>query len=227
MKSNSTSSRRNYGGISADDRDELRRAALVEAGIAGFGVDGFNGTTIESLCSAAKLSTRDFYSCFDSKENLLLEVYDKIVAESMTAVAAAFGERELLTAEDALAAIEATLGAFAHSMTADARRARINFVVVVGVSERVELRRRTAIHQFAALIETFIGMLRERELINEDVISPVLGVALVGAVHETLTDWVTGDERRPLEQVVDGLVAVFRTALPRPATTSGAPSRSR
>lgn len=215
MNGNSDTARRDYGGISSADRDAQRRAALVEAGIACFGDDGFAGTTIEALCGRARVSTRDFYGVFAGKENLLLAVYDRVIEDSTAAVVRAFGERDVRTAEDAAAAMRAALLAFAESMTADRRRAQINFIVVVGVSPQVELRRREAIHRFAELIEAFIGLLDERRLIRHEIVSPVLYVALVGAVHETLTDWLIRSERPPLAEVVDDLSRLFQFALMR------------
>lgn len=215
MSGLSETSRRDYGGISSADRDALRREALVDAGIACFGDDGFAGTTIEALCSLARVSTRDFYGVFASKEDLLLAVYDRVIEDSNAAVVRAFSEHELRTSEDAASAMRSALLAFAESMTADRRRARVNFIVVVGVSPTVELRRRSAIHGFAELIETFIGLLDERQLIRHEIVSPVLCVALVGAVHETLTDWLIREERPPLIEVVDDLAALFQFALLR------------
>lgn len=215
MEINTPTTTRSYGGISAADREARRRAALVDAAIAGFGENGYAGTTIESLCSAARVSTRDFYPLFGSKEDLLLAAYDRVIEDSTASVVNAFGERELGTPNDAAAAMRAALTAFAESMTGDRHRAQVNFIVVVGVSARVEARRREAIHAFAELIRAFIDLLNARGLIRSEIVSPVLCVALVGAVHETLTDWLIRPERPPLEVVIDDLSRLFQLALLR------------
>ena len=213
MKSKSTTPTRSYGGVSADNRETQRRDQLVEAGVRGFGKTGVARTTVGSFCTEARVSTRDFYRFFGSKEDLLLEVYDRVIDDAMLAVTTALAEHELEHRDDIAGAMHAGLGAFAESMTADEDRARINFIVVVGVSARVELRRREAIHGFAQLIEAFIGILDQRGLVKHEIISPVLYVALVGAIHETLTDWVIRSERPPLDGVVADLANLFRVTL--------------
>jgi AcrR family transcriptional regulator len=213
MKSKSKNLKRDYGGISSSERDTMRRESLVNAGLICFGEHGFAATTIEALCSDARISTRDFYSIFGSKEELLVAVYDRVIEDSTAEVVRAFSGLELNTPSEAAAAMRAALNAFAISMTGDEHRARVNFIVVVGVSPEVEQRRRKAIHNFAELIGAFIALLDERRLIKREVVSPVLCVALVGAVHETLTDWLIRPERPPLESVVDDLSALFEVAL--------------
>jgi AcrR family transcriptional regulator len=213
MTRNLKTPKRDYGGISSADRDVRRRESLVDTALVGFGEAGFAGTTIESLCSDARVSTRDFYRLFNSKEELLLAAYDVVIEDAMAAVVSVFGELELLTPSDAAAAMQAAVGAFAEAMTADPHRARINFIVVVGVSPRVELRRRAAIHSFAELIGAFIAVLDQRGLIKSEVVSPILCVALVGAVHETLTDWLIRPEQPPLEEVIRDLASLFKAAL--------------
>lgn len=215
MPVNSPTTTRDYGGISADARNAQRRERLIEAGLVGFGDDGFAGTTIESLSSRARISTRDFYAIFKSKEELLLAVYDRVVEDAMVAVRASIEGAQLSDRTGAAKAIEAALGAFARAMTDDARRARINFIVVVGVSARVELKRREAIHGFAELIAAFVALLEREGLIDSAIITPVLYVALVGAIHETLTDWVIHTDHPPLDSVVRDLSLLFEAALLR------------
>lgn len=204
-----TTPKRRYGGISSADRDELRRARLIEAGIAGFGDDGYPAATIESICRAASVSTRDFYRYHSSKEDLLLAVYDHIIESSTRSVADAIASTVLRSPDDTAHAIHAGIKAFAESMARDERWARINFIEIVGVSHRVELHRRAAIHRFAELIRVFIEALASSGRIEPVVVTPVLWVATVGAVHETLTDWVIREERPPLESVVDDLASLF------------------
>lgn len=207
--------KRGYAGISAADRDTMRRERLIAAGIAGFGTDGYPATTIESLCGHASVSTRDFYSYFKTKEDLLLAVYDQIIEQSMRQVAQAVAQADEAAEGGQTSVIHAGIAAFAESMARDERWARINFIEVVGVSSRVELRRREAIHNFAQLVKSYTELLAERGLIDPAIVSPVTWVAMVGAIHETLTDWVIQSDRPPLDFIVDGLTALFDSVIGR------------
>lgn len=203
--------KRGYGGITAEARDAMRREQLIAGGVAKFGTTGYPATTIESLCATARVSTRDFYKYFAGKEDLLLAVYDRIIADTMQAVIDATTASNARD-DDPTRLIQSSLEAFAVTMAHDERWARINFIEVVGVSRRVELRRREAIHGFAELVKAFTESLADRGLIDRTALSPVLWVAMVGAVHETLTDWVMQRERPPLETVVAELTRLFVAA---------------
>ena len=212
--------KRSYGGVSSEARDELRRDALITAGIDGFGTSGYTSTTIESMCSAARVSTRDFYSYFTTKEDLMLAVYDHVIAESMLRVGQAVTEATQNGA-DARGTIRAGIGEFAHSMSDDERWGRINFIEVVGISARVESRRREVIRAFGELVAAVSNALATRGEINRGALSPVHSVAMVGAVHETLTDWSIRDERPPLDEIIEALVDIF-TAVITAGSESGA-----
>lgn len=207
-------SKRSYGGVSSEARDVMRREALVAAGIELFGAAGYAATTIEALCSEASVSTRDFYSYFKTKEDLMLAVYDRVIAQTMESVGARVAqafERD----DDLPGVIRAGVGAFAEAMVEDERWGRINFIEVVGVSPRVESRRREVIGDFGRIVAAISEALAERDGIDMAAFSSVHSVALVGAVHETLTDWVTGGDRPPLDQTVDALVEIFAAVMRR------------
>lgn len=204
--------RRAYAGIAAEERDAQRRLALIESGIDSFAEHGYAQTTIESVCSGANVSTRDFYRYFKGKEELLLTVYDQIIDETMRAVGTAVGAA-LADFKGTRAVIRAGVAAFAMSMTGDERWARINFIEVVGVSADVELRRREVIGDFGRLVAGISETLAERGLADRATLSPVHSVAMVGAIHETLTDWMLQSERPPIDQTIDALVDIFTAVL--------------
>lgn len=203
--------KRGYGGLTADARDTLRREQLIAAGIDQFGTVGYPATTIESLCGAARVSTRDFYSYFATKEDLLLAAYNEIIAKTLHSVADAVADASDTPLDSARAGLEA----FVNATVRDERWARINFIEIVGVSARVEARRREVIHNFADLIKSFAGPLVAQDMFDPEALTPIRGIAMVGAVHETLTDWVMRKERQPLDLVVSELTALFVAATRR------------
>lgn len=201
--------KRSYGGLTAAARDALRREQLVAAGIDLFGTAGYHATTVEALCAAARVSTRDFYTYFAAKEDLLVAVYDRIIEQTLGAVATAVSAR----AGEPEASVGTGLDAFVNAMVRDERWARINFIEIVGVSERAEKRRREVIRSFAELIRTFTDPMAERGLTSP--LTTIQSIAVVGAVHEALTDWVMLEHRPPLETVVSELTALFVAAIRR------------
>ena len=199
--------RRGYGGMTAAERHALRRRRLVDAALERFGTAGYAATSIEAICTAAGVSTRNFYDHFESRESLLIAVYDQITDDAQKAILDAVLVSGLTLDEQARVAIEA----FAHAMLDDERRARINFIEVLGASPQVEARRREVIRGFAHMLETFA-----QEHMRQGTI-PTRGtwtgsLALIGGVQEVLRDWVTGTERPPLAPIIDDLVTLFVAA---------------
>ena len=66
------------------ERREQRRRALLDAALDLFGTEGYADTTIEELCRAAFVSTRNFYEEFPNRRAVLIalanEVGERIVA---------------------------------------------------------------------------------------------------------------------------------------------------
>src|SRR5262245_52565143 len=73
---------RTYRGLSAQERLTDRKERLLAAALVRFGGQGYSVTTIEMLCTDAKVSTRGFYECFDGRESLLRVLYERILCES-------------------------------------------------------------------------------------------------------------------------------------------------
>ncbi|MFD6397435.1 TetR/AcrR family transcriptional regulator [Nocardia sp. NPDC060249] len=127
-----------YNGRPVEDRRAQRREQFIAAGLAVFGEQGYQGTSITMVCKAAGLARAQFYEHFGNRELLLLAVYDMIQADTRRAVIEALAE-----AGDADAATRARIAvrAYAGAIGMDPHRARVSFVEIVGVSADVEKHR--------------------------------------------------------------------------------------
>lgn len=195
--------RRRYGGLTSQERDAQRRQRLADAALELFGTVGYAATSIDAICATAGVSTRNFYDYFANSEALLIAVYDQIMGEAFDAIAEALPPNGTIEEQ-----VRAALGAFVSVMLDDDRKARVNFIEVIGVSPTVEARRRQIIRDFADVVATFArdhmrqGTIPARE-------TQTGALALIGAVQEVLRDWVTGTDRPPLDPIVEDLVTVF------------------
>jgi AcrR family transcriptional regulator len=204
------SSQRRYGGLTPAERDADRRQRLLNAGLDAFGTSGYPATSVEALCGAAGVSTRNFYDHFAGRESLLIAIFDEGIARAQAATV------EALAALPADASVrdraQAGLAAFVDYMLGDERRARINFIEVVGASRAVEAHRRTALRTFAGIILQLAEALADAGRIapRPPHFFRVGSIALVGAVVEALLEWMADDgDRMPLDQVIDGLVEII------------------
>lgn len=130
--------RRTYGGRTAADRRAERRERLMAAGLQLFGTEGYANSSIEKLCTHAGVSTRNFYEEFHSREDLLIALHSRANEQSFRAVSAAFAE-----ATDAALAerFELAVRTFINNMASDPRWARLAYVEMIGVSDKVEKHR--------------------------------------------------------------------------------------
>jgi AcrR family transcriptional regulator len=208
-----------YRGLTGEERRRQRYERLLEAAIVCYGVADYEDTTIRTLCREAGLNERYFYESFNTREDLLFATYERVVDELTTEVVSAVNAAPLQLE----ARCRAGLSTFFGHLTADVRRARILSIVVVGVSPRLERRRRDTMHAFA----TFIN---QQTLSLLDCGTPpqldaqLTARSLVGATNELLIDWLVGD----LDQTPDLLVehgVKFYAAAARAVFPAGSKTR--
>lgn len=199
---------RRYGGKTLEERRALRRTQLLDAGLELFGTQGYAQTTIEQLCTAARLNPRYFYEQFTSREDLLGAVYERHVEAVAVRVLAAIEAAP----ERPEARLEAGLRAFLDGTLADARAARINYFEVVGVSPDLEARRRHALGAYADMISGQIDLLaRDGQLAVRD--HRNAAVALVGATDGLLIDAMRRGAEADREAIVATLLELFAPVL--------------
>ena len=213
VKENSRAARpaRIHGGLTPEERDAARKRRIMDDGIEIFGTSGYAGSRINDICKLARVTARNFYDHFESREALLIAIYDEIIAEVRDEWVKAMDAAP----DDPVAQFRAGITAFAATMASDDRRLRINFVEVVGATTAVEERRRLAIAMFRQMSAERIEALLAKGLIPEGS-QRLTYSALVGAIQESLVDWVNRSDRPPLDDVIDELVRIFSVVLLTP-----------
>jgi AcrR family transcriptional regulator len=199
---------RRYGGLDPADRHAARRERLLDAGLEVFGTEGYAASAIEPLCARAGVATRAFYEHFATKEDLLVAVYDREIGTVFADVAAALSPE----ADDLEAQCRAGVSAFVTATTRDPRRARIQLLEVVGVSDRLERHRRAVHHEFARIIERDARRLHRAGALAHAP-TQLTSRALVGATAELLVDWMYARRRPSLARVIDALTAMYVASL--------------
>ena len=192
-----TVNKRVYRKKNPEDRVLERRERLMQAALQLFGTQGYANTTIETLCSEAKVTTRHFYQVFSSREELLLAVYNQITEELQVSLfSAMMAERQGLKEK-----MQQVIQALVNNYLTDSRRAQIGVLEVVGASAIVEKRRREVIHGIAIHLEQFMNALAaENQLPQRNY--HWLAVALVGGINELMAEWLM-NQSLSLEQLTD------------------------
>ncbi|MFP5431308.1 MAG: TetR/AcrR family transcriptional regulator, partial [Gammaproteobacteria bacterium] len=140
---------RTYGGESPEERMARRRACFIAAGRVLFSQIGYRKTTMRTLCAEAGLTDRYFYESFGSIEDLLVAVYEELMAEMQARIMAALQAAGPGQRPEAL--IDTGLDAFFRQVE-DTAAARIIWLEVLGVSPRVDQVYNHGTRNFADLV---------------------------------------------------------------------------
>ena len=204
---------RAYAGRSAGERDAQRRERLLAAAVEIIGTQGYPATTIPGVCAAAKVSTRHFYRLYPTKEDLFVDVYDRLTGESYARVTASL---HASTDRPVRERVPAALLAYLAPMLSDARVARIAFVEIMGASARIERLRLDYRETLVALVDREVRAAVERgEIADRDWRFATL--ALVGAATAIVYDWMLrtgGDGVEHVEAALAELAVQLLTADP-------------
>jgi AcrR family transcriptional regulator len=194
-----------YGGEQLTERTARRRQQFMDAGLQIFGTTGYRSATVRLLCKQADLTDRYFYESFDNTEDLLIAVYqqqfDKLQQAVMTQLLLAAPDSDVMTT------VRAGLDAL-YDMAAQPCVARVCWLEVLGVSPRVDAAYTRTFDGFADLVVGFARQRFPQWQIDDDE-ARMLGLALIGAVSQTVTHWVLGHYREPKQTLLKAAARVF------------------
>lgn len=167
---------RTYGGVTAEDRRDRRRAALIDAALDLLGSDAHD-LSVRAVCASAKLTQRYFYESFASLDEIQVEVFTQIADEVARQGAAAVRGRSSSNVYDACrTAFEGAYSVF----QSDPRKARATLIVSANADGVVGVRRAVVL-AYAEAMRAYLG-----PSVGGGVASPRGRVALLYAVGGAL-----------------------------------------
>ncbi|MEU6720525.1 TetR/AcrR family transcriptional regulator [Nonomuraea sp. NPDC046802] len=166
---------------------------------------GFAATTIERLCSEARISNRAFYECFGSREELLQALHERCVDESLAAVSKALQEAPNALGER----VKAGIRTYIEFTTADRRRARIMHVEVRRSGDVLALSRQRAVASFARLIEEASADFPLAAPLNRRLVS----LGAIGALQELLIEWLHAEDQPEIDELAEVAVHIVERIL--------------
>ena len=189
----------------------------MDAGLQVFGTLGYRQATVRMLCKQAELTDRYFYESFDTLEDLLVAVYQQQFDLLQQAVM-----QQLLGAApdaDLMDTVHAALNTL-FDMASQPRVARVCWLEVLGVSPRVDEAYSRTFNGFADLVTLFARQRFPQWEIDEAEARAV-GLALIGAVSQTVTQWVLGHYQQDRQVLLAANARVFRGVLATMAAPQG------
>lgn len=199
---------RRYGGLTAQERLDRRRAQFLEAGLEIFGTSGYRTATAREVCRLAGLTDRYFHESFASMEDLLVEVYHAGIARLRDAVLQAF----IVHADQGLAAATRAMLDAHFTFARDRRTARVIWHEVLGVSPRVDAVYGAVLEEFADFMYGIIVGSPQTAPVLE-IVTPeelkVIATSIVGSLDQYTRIWMVHDYTPEQEVVVSGLSRVL------------------
>ncbi|WP_320669343.1 TetR/AcrR family transcriptional regulator [Patulibacter defluvii] len=196
---------RTYGGQTADERGEERRARLLAAALELFGEEGLSGIGVRSVSGRAGLATRYFYESFANREALLTALYDAVAREISDEIFRAAAAAPDDARSKVRAAIEGCLRIFEE----DPRKGRIVFADSA-VDPSLAAARETMLQKWAHLSrrhgERFYGAHAD------DDAARVVSLMLTGGVGVLANWWLDDPTRAPRETLVEQASALYVAA---------------
>ncbi|GAA0576781.1 TetR/AcrR family transcriptional regulator [Kribbella sandramycini] len=192
---------RRYSGRSVEEWKAARRERLLAAALELFGTEGYPATSVERLCTQAKVSTRHFYHEFQNKEAVLLAVHAEVIELTVRNTGDAIRDS---VGEPVRERVTAAVDSYLRSIMADLRRARISFVEVVGTSPAVEEQRIA----FRDLLIGFVRDLGDTAAARGEIAARdfrFVGLSFFGAVNAVVHDWMLTEPRPPEQKVQKSL----------------------
>jgi AcrR family transcriptional regulator len=191
---------RPYGGVQARDRVSERRRRLLDAGLELLGgTDSPPDLTVRAVCGEAGVTARYFYESFADKDDLVVAVFDRVIADiaatTQAAIAAAPREEQ----------VRAGIANLVRAIADDSRVGRLLFNA--RLSNPVLARKRGELGGVFALLSGE-QMTNAYHLPQEEWVKAVAHF-VVGGVGQTISAWVSGDIQMTQDQLVVQLVRIL------------------
>lgn len=190
-----------WAGLDPADRKAQRRTLIVRAGFELFGEGGEAAVSVRSVCRTAELNSRYFYESFTDINAFFGALYDQVVIELGTALAAVVVDFPAASPARLRAGIRTVL----EFTAADPRRGKVLFAGS-GANPMFASRRAAAKVQLRRMILTD----RQRIDPESDPMAREVEAAIyVGALSEMAREWSIGALGDDLDLVVDAAVRIL------------------
>jgi AcrR family transcriptional regulator len=194
---------RRWTGLPAADRLAERRRLLLDAAFDLLGSEGWEAMTVRAVLERARLNPRYFYESFASIDQLVVAVYDRVVAEMGGAVWAGLaGVGEAPT--DQVRAVVESIVAF---IDGDRRRGKVLYVEGLGNEALNRRRAETGRTVVAFVVESTAD--RRPAVLAPDEVGRAAASILVGGFSQLLVDWLAGRVQMSRAQLIDDATALF------------------
>lgn len=186
---------RTYGGASAEERRNRRRAALLDATLDVVAAKGVKGLGVKAICTAAGLNDRYFYEQFRDCDEALMALNDQFIMELTGAFAVAFATTE----PEVHTRLRACVGAAVDFVTVDPRRGR--FLIESQSTEQLRAKRQELVTTVADVMMSGRPLLGSDAPTEED--GRLMALTIISGGLDLGAMWLRGDLDIEREKLID------------------------
>jgi AcrR family transcriptional regulator len=188
-----------WSGVPIEDRQALRRDALVAAGVSLLGREGGPALTVRAVCRETGLTERYFYESFTDRDEFVRAAYDDVCASAMATLISATTARE---------AVER----FVALMVDDPVRGR-----VLLLAPQVEP---VLVRSGAEWMPSFIDLVQHKlTTISDPVLQNMVATGLMGALTGLFTAYLNGRLSATRDEFIDYCVNLVLSGASFPYAT--------
>ncbi|PPJ08286.1 TetR/AcrR family transcriptional regulator [Nocardia nova] len=194
---------RAYGGISAAERRERRRTALLDAALDLLAEGGASAVTKRAVCARARLNDRYFYEHFADRDVLVQALAGQLTADGIAAVISATLAAGPDLHEQVRAAADAALGFLA----ADPRRQAL--VLASHSDAALQSGRLSTQRDIAAAMAAVVRELRPPDPAAAPLDLDMTAYAVVSGTLELVAAWIRGEFRATRTHLTELIAALL------------------
>lgn len=172
------------------------------------GTQGARAVTVRTICRTTRISERHFYEIFETKEDFVTAVYDRVIGDGvalLTSVAA-------IPAVDRGQALRGLLGSWIDFMNEDPRRGRIIAVEAANNPELAQRGRQVAVGLMQIYFDYTAPGAAEVDAVDAEISATVLFTGMWGLLLAWQDDAL--DNRLTRDELIDRLAALIERAQP-------------
>lgn len=177
----------------------------MAAGLDIVGTQGHARLTVAGLCSRAGLNERYFYESFATADDVLLAVFDEVLAELTEAIVGAVAGAP----PDSRAKARAAISAAVKLLTDDSRKSRVVFVEAPAVPALVARRADVARTMVALIVGQAQEFYGTETALRVGSWAEFAAAYSLGGLAETMTAWLRGDLPITRDELIDRSTDLF------------------
>lgn len=191
-----------------EDKKELKRKAILKAAADVFSKKGYIDASIKDITTEASISVGSFYSYFNNKEEILIQIFDEISNMSMK-----------VASETSNAINDTVIEKFTNSMTSaiciyakNKDFAKILFVKSMGINELFEKKRSEILDNTTLYLKLMLEHLSKNHLCVIDNIE-ITSVLLTHSIFGVITNWLDEKLKCSIKDMIFSLCTYHLKAL--------------